>query len=344
MSINYLTGEFNHLNRTIPIASQKLDTLDLLGTLMVRWGIKRDNYKVTPGIYAVGFPDDTSNVFVTANYKLSFDTLRKNLSGINGWILVLDTKGINVWCAAGKGTFGTKELIRQINTVSLDKLIGHKRIILPQLGAVGVAAHEVKKETGFNVHYGPVRAGDIKKFIDSGYRADREMRKVKFGLWDRIKLIPVELVGGKYYLFGALLLISLLSCIGMKEFSLGGLWERINTSVINLLLAYSSGIIITPILLPYLPGRSFSFKGFFTGILISTILFFLRMSGESIFEIISWFLLISGVSSFLAMNFTGTSTFTSLSGVKKEIKVAVPFQITLAASGIILFVLSKFLY
>jgi hypothetical protein len=344
MSLNYITGQIDYLDGTIPKVSQKLDFPDLLGTIMVRWGINRDNYRVAPGIYAVGSPDNLSNVFVTANYKLSFDTLRKNLSGIDGWILVLNTRGINVWCAAGKGTFGTKELITQINKVSLDKIINHKRIILPQLGAVGVAAHEVKKETGFNVHYGPVRAVDIKKFIDAGYRADKEMRKVKFGLWDRIKLIPVELVSGKYYLLGALLLISLLSCIGIQEFSLGGLWARTNTAVLNLLLAYISGIVVTPIFLPYLPGRSFSFKGFCTGILISALVFFLKMSGENIFENISWFLLISGISSFLAMNFTGTSTFTSLSGVKKEMKVAVPLQITLAASGIILFVLGKFLY
>lgn len=344
MSSNYITGQIDYLNGTIPKVSQKLDLPDLLGTIRVRWGINRDNYRVEPGIYAVGSPDSSSNVFVTANYKLSFDTLRKNLSGIDGWILVLNTNGINVWCAAGKGTFGTKELVRQINEVSLDRIIDHKRVILPQLGAVGVAAHEVKKETGFNVHYGPVRASDIKKFIESGYRADKEMRKVRFGLWDRIKLIPVELVYGKYYLLGALLLISLLSCIGMQEVSLGGIWARTNNAVINLLLAYISGIVITPIFLPYLPGRSFSLKGFCTGILISTFVFLLKMSGENIFEILSWFLLISGISSFLAMNFTGTSTFTSLSGVKKEMKVAVPLQITLAASGIILFVLGKFLY
>jgi hypothetical protein len=341
---NYITGQIDYLHGTIPKVSHKLDFSDLLGTIMVRWGINRDSYRVTPGIYAVGSPDTSSNVFVTANYKLSFDTLRKNLSGIDGWILVLDTKGINVWCAAGKGTFGTKELIRQINKVSLEKIIDHKRIILPQLGAVGVAAHEVKKETGFNVHYGPVRAVDIKKFIDSGYRADKEMRKVKFGLWDRIKLIPVELVSGKFYLLGALVLITLLSCIGLQEFSPGDIWGKINISVINILAAYISGIVITPIFLPYLPGRSFSFKGFCTGIIISALMLFLKMSGGNIFEIISWFLLISGVSSFLAMNFTGTSTFTSLSGVKKEMRVAVPLQITLAASGIILLVLGKFLY
>ena len=139
------------------------------------------NYSVNPGLYAVGTPDKASPVLVTANYKMTFDVLRKELSGLDVWILVLDTKGINVWCAAGKGTFGTKELVHRIRVVSLEKIVNHKRLILPQLGATGVAAHKVKEETGFNVHYGPVRASDLKRFISDGYRADKEIRRVTFG-------------------------------------------------------------------------------------------------------------------------------------------------------------------
>src|SRR4030042_5350466 len=84
----------------------RLHFRDKLGAVKVRWLIGRNNYKVDPGLYATGSPDETSDVFVSANYKLSFDHLRKNLDGINAWILVLDTKGVNVWCAAGKGTVG----------------------------------------------------------------------------------------------------------------------------------------------------------------------------------------------------------------------------------------------
>jgi CO dehydrogenase/acetyl-CoA synthase gamma subunit (corrinoid Fe-S protein) len=91
-------------------------------------------YAVEPGLYAIGEPDSESNVFVTANYKLSFDILRKNLKGMNSWILVLDTKGINVWCAAGKGTFGTDEIVRRINEAQLHKVINHRKIIVPQQG------------------------------------------------------------------------------------------------------------------------------------------------------------------------------------------------------------------
>jgi hypothetical protein len=343
MNDNFITGSLPVSGISVPQISTKIQSSDILGTIMVRWGINRDNYKVLPGLYGVGSPNNSSDVFVTSNYKLSFDTLRKNLSGINGWILVLDTKGINVWCAAGKGTFGTKELISRIRSVSLEKIISHRRLILPQLGAVGVSAHLVKAETGFNVHYGPVRASDIRKFIDSEYRADKEMRKVKFGLWDRMKLIPVELIYGKYYLLAALVIISLLSCIGLRELSFYSIWKIINPSIINLLLAYISGIVITPVLLPYIPARRFSIKGLISGVVISIILFLIRMKGDNFPEMISWLFIISSVSSFLAMNFTGSSTFTSLSGVKKEMKVAIPLQITLCTIGIILLVISKLL-
>jgi CO dehydrogenase/acetyl-CoA synthase gamma subunit (corrinoid Fe-S protein) len=308
---------------------------------MVRWGINRNNYRVNPGLYAVGTPDKLSDVFVTANYKLSFDALRKNLSEISGWILVLDTKGVNVWCAAGKGTFGTKELVNRIKLTSLERIVSHKRLILPQLGATGVAAHKVKEETGFNVHYGPVRAADIKRFISEGYRADKEMRRVTFGFKDRIKLIPNDFMYGKFYLLGAIALLFLISGLSDKGISYRDFAVDGGPSILSVLLAYIAGIVITPMFLPYIPGRRFSFKGFYSGALVFIILFLLKLTGSNIFETLSWFLIITAISSFLAMNFTGSSTYTSLSGVKKEMKFSLPFQIGFALVGIILQVIGK---
>lgn len=119
------------------MTSTQLTYKDILGAWKVRWGINRMNYKVEPGLYSVGKPDQNSPVLVSANYKLSFDMLRKELKGIDAWILVLDTKGVNVWCAAGKGTFGTQELLNRIAIVQLAKVVSHKSLILPQLGAPG---------------------------------------------------------------------------------------------------------------------------------------------------------------------------------------------------------------
>lgn len=118
----WITGEISTSQGTAPQISTKLTPEDIWGTCKVRFGINRMNYKVNPGIYAVGTPNENSPVLVTANYKLTFDSLRKELKGLNLWIMVLDTKGINVWCAAGKGTFGTKELVNRISKVKLLKL------------------------------------------------------------------------------------------------------------------------------------------------------------------------------------------------------------------------------
>jgi hypothetical protein len=78
-----------------------------LDHFLARWGINRMGHRVEPGLYRLGNPAPESPVFTSANYTLSFDALRSALAGNDAWILVLDTKGINVWCAAGKGTFGT---------------------------------------------------------------------------------------------------------------------------------------------------------------------------------------------------------------------------------------------
>jgi len=325
----------------VQIVSTELNRKDILGAVMVRWGINRNNFRVEPGLYAVGFPDSTSDVFVTANYKLSFDTLRKNLKGQNGWILVLDTKGVNVWCAAGKGTFGTKELVDRIKLISLDKIVNHKRIILPQLGATGVAAHKVKEETGFNVHYGPVRASDIKQFISNGYRADKEMRRVTFTFKDRIKLVPNDFVYGKFYLMGAMIILFIISGLSRNGFSYKDFSGEGSPAILNVFLAYLAGIVITPVCLPYIPGRPFALKGFIAGSIVFLILLSLNLTGKNIFEIISWFLVITAVSSFLAMNFTGSSTYTSLSGVKKEMKISMPLQIGFAIAGIVLQIIGK---
>ena len=80
---------------------------------LIATGVNRDGHRVEPGLYALGSPGPGAAVLVTADYTLSFDALRSALAEIDAYILVLDTQGINVWCAAGKGTFGTDELVKR---------------------------------------------------------------------------------------------------------------------------------------------------------------------------------------------------------------------------------------
>jgi acetyl-CoA decarbonylase/synthase complex subunit gamma len=328
---------------SVPQVSTIWSRHDLWETIKVRWSVGRMDYKIEPGIYAVGNPEESSPVFVTANFKLTFDHVRRALDNMNAWLLVLDTKGINVWCAAGKGTFSTKELIRQINLTGLEKIVNHHKVIVPQLGAVGVSAHKVKSNTGFSVVYGPVRAKDIHDFMEAGMKATKEMRAVNFSTWDRLKLIPVELAYGKYYLILVPAIFLILSGLNPKGYSVDLAYSNGLRSVFILLIAYLTGCGITPVLLPWIPFRRFALKGLLTGWLAAVILAYFHFLGSSYLEIISWFLMTGSLSSFLAMNFTGTSTFTSLSGVQKEMKTALPLQIGMAALGVIAWIVSKFI-
>ena len=121
------------------------------------------------------------------------------MSGSCGSGAVLDTRGINVWCAAGKGTFGTAEIVRSVAASGLADVVVHRRLVAPQLGAPGIAAHEVQMATGFRVVYGPVRATDLPAFLDARMKASPEMRRVRFDLRDRLLLVPVDLVTGLRY-------------------------------------------------------------------------------------------------------------------------------------------------
>lgn len=201
----------------------------------------------------MGNPTPDSAVFVTANYTLSFDALRSNLDGVDAYILVLNTRGINVWCAAGKGTFGTSNLVLGIKNCGLNDVVNHRRLILPQLGATGVAAHDVKKKTGVTVEYGPIRARDIKTYIEKG-EATEEIRQVNFNTADRAVLIPVEFVHVIGYMLGA----------GVAFYFLSG-WLAAGAAV----SAFLAGTVLFPLLLPWIPSRNFSSKGFILGGLIA---------------------------------------------------------------------------
>jgi len=314
---------------------------DYWGALKVRSSIGRNKYQVKPGLYKLGTPGKDAEVIVTSNYKLSFDLVRKSLKGLNAWILVLQTHGINVWCAAGKGTFGTDELVRQINDSQLNLYVSHKHIIVPQLGAPGVSGFKVKEATGFSVKFGPVRAEDLKDYLAAGLKKNRTMRSVQFNFKDRLVLTPVELVNSLRYFLYALLFIALISGIHGNGYSLSAVWKNGGSSGVFLLLAYLSGAFFGPVLLPLLPFRHFGGKGFIMGILLFGLVVLLVGREYSMLYLVGWFLISGAISPFLTMNFTGASTYTSLSGVRKEMRLFVPIQVASSLAGLTLVILSQ---
>jgi acetyl-CoA decarbonylase/synthase complex subunit gamma len=305
------------------------------------------HYTVEPGLYALGSPDAQAPVLVTANYKMSFDRLREALPGRDVWILVLDTKGINVWCAAGKGTFGTEELVQRIGTSRLSRVVAHRKLLLPQLAGPGIAAHKVPKLSGFKVIYGPIRSKDLPAFMDRGFKPTPDMRRKTFTTWERVVLIPVELVDALKWSLIIAPVFFLLGGVGGP----GGFWTNAFHyglfAVFALLSALAAGAVFTPLLLPWLPGRAFSLKGLSMGLVAAVILAVSRAGVLDVWavrvEIMAWFFLVPAVAAYLGMNFTGASTYTSLSGVKKEMKWAVPLEIVGGVVGLSLWLGSRFM-
>ncbi len=321
-----VTGEIETSYGRVPVVSADISRRDRWNELRCRLGNFRMNYAIPPGIYAVGSPRPDSDVLVSANYKLSFDRLRGALAGRDLWILVIDTAGINVWCAAGKGTFGTDELARRIGIHGLGGMVTHRRIIVPQLGAPGVSAAEVKKRTGFRVHFGPVRASDIPAYLDAGLKATPGMREVGFGLVDRLVLTPLEFVPAMKMFPLAALIILAVSGLEMNGILFGAAWRNGAPVVLLLFAAVVAGAFLVPLVLPFIPFRSFALKGFLAGAAVNALLLHGVdiLPGRDAYLTAFSYLLFPVISSYLALQFTGATAYTGISGVKKELKYALP--------------------
>jgi hypothetical protein len=265
-------------------------------------------------------------VLVTANYKLTVDALRPSLAGLDVWLLVLDTKGVNVWCAAGKGTFGTAELVHRLEVTGLRRIVKHRELIVPQLGATGVAAHEVKRATGFSVHYGPVLGRDVPAYLAAGRKATPAMRRVPFGWRERLVVAPMELVGVLRPLVGGLLVLAVLDVVRHGSPSL-----HLLADAVPFVGAVLMGGLFVPLLLPWLPFRAFVLKGAVLGAAWALILVLLLPMG--VLEAMGTVLLVLAITAYMAMMFTGATTFTTLAGVRLEVKRALPLLIGSAAVG-----------
>jgi hypothetical protein len=322
-----VVGQVQTAAGPVPRVSGELGRADRLGAWRVRWGIRRGDYRVRPGLYALGEPGATSPVLVSANYKLTFDALRASVGEAGVWLLVVDTRGINVWCAAGKGTFSAGEVARMVRESRVAEVVEHRRLILPQLSAPGVAAHQVREACGFRVTFGPVRAADVPAFLAAGRKADAAMRTVTFDLRERLVLAPAELK----VLWDRRMLLAYAGAIAVSSVDGDGVslrrGVRRGLPLIGAAgLAVIAGGGITPALLPWLPGRSFSLKGAVAGVAVAAGV--VALSGERLSPAAKVALLagVPAASSYAAMNFTGSSSITSPSGVEFEMRRAMPLQ------------------
>ncbi len=262
---------------------------------------------------------------------MTYDIVRKALDGRNVWLLILESYGINVWCAAGKGSFGTGEIVRRVASSGLSSVVRHRWLILPILGASGVAAHQVAKRSGFSVRYAAIRAADLPEYLDNGMATTPEMRQMKFTFYDRLVLVPVEVVLKLKHMAAVSAAVMILAALG-GNFTGGAFLSSAYAG------AVFAGTAIAPLLLPWLPGRSFAVKGAIVGLFWVFICCLIAGKSWNFLQISGALLILPSVSAFCALNFTGCTPFTSRSGVKKELRVGLPAMAASVVAGCFFFI------
>lgn len=207
---------------------------------------------VKPGIYAIGRPDADAPVLVTGNYDLTVRRLLRDTQGLNVYLLIVNSAGINVWCASGGGYFTADKIIAAVRASRLGRVVNHRRLILPQLCATGVDGNRIVSETGWEVRWGPVYSKDIPVYLATGQQKDDGIRWVQFPLKTRLEM-AVAMWG-----FWALILGLALLLFNRRVF-----WIGLGSALFYYLLAGA--------LFPWLPGHDGFRKGVFLAIL-STVL------------------------------------------------------------------------
>jgi ubiquinone/menaquinone biosynthesis C-methylase UbiE len=247
--------------------------------------------KVRTGLYAVGHPDKDSPVLVTGNFNLTVRRLVKAIDRkVNVWLLVADSAGINVWCGAGGGYFTAEKVIAAVKSSHLEEVVRHRALILPQLCANGVDGWRIRRETGWGVHWGPVRADDIPDYLARKKQKSDAMRRVKFPLKDRLEMVTVTM--GFYGLF-----ILLPVFIFWRH-----LFLPITFSMVGLSYFYA-------IVHPWLPGRDGLYKSIpliviaLAGLFLFTAIWH-PMPPQQLFH---WVIGLTGLSVFVAAELQGMS-------------------------------------
>lgn len=151
------------------------------------------------GLIRIGNPGPESPVFVSGDYFSTARRVIRSLTGHDCYLLVVDSAGINVWCAAGVGDVNEHKIADAVNAANLHGIVSHRRLILPQLIAVGVDRDALYKECGFRAIWGPASLLDIGAFIANGYETTQQMRLVRFAFRDRVSLVLGQLFN--YFVF-----------------------------------------------------------------------------------------------------------------------------------------------
>ena len=266
---------------------------------------------VKPRLYAIGQPDADAPVLVTGNYDLTVRRLLRDTQGLNAHLLVVNSAGINIWCASGGGYLTADKIISAVRASRLEQIVNHRRLVLPQLCASGVDGNRITAETGWEVRWGPVYSKDIPAYLAAGQQKDDGIRWVEFPLQARLEMAVVM------WGFWALIIGLALLLINPQVF-----WIGLGGALFYYLLAGA--------LFPWLPGHDGFRKGVFLAV-VSSILALIAgpwLGGWEPVRTINTALGLAALALFAATDYQGGTPYMRAGEIVHFVKV-VPLELGL---------------
>ncbi|UCH77857.1 MAG: methyltransferase domain-containing protein, partial [Candidatus Coatesbacteria bacterium] len=259
-------------------------------------------FRVAPGLYRLGEPGPEAPLLVTANFTLTFNLVRRALRGRDAYVLVIDSRGINVWCAAGGHKFTTREVALSHRAFRLAEVAHREPMVLPQFAATGVARHKLRADYGVEAAFGPVYVRDFPAYADAGYRKTAAMRLVDWGLAMRME------VTWYFALMNAAVVALPLA-----------LFPRLYSPLVVAAVAAIS--LLLGALFPWLPTRLYSLKGLGAAVLTGVPLLLYKWStGAGASGLARWGIFLAFAGILLGLEFSGNTSISSPSQVRQEFK------------------------
>jgi len=165
-----------------------MNYLRYLGVTIVQTLLRVFPFPCRTGLVRIGRPGRDSPVLLTGNFRLTVERVVRCVKGIDAYLLVANSRGVNVWCAATGGLLGNHDVVSVLKTSGVGDLVAHRRVILPQLAATGIEGRIIHEKTGWEVVWGPVDAHALPAFLGHGLKVTPAMRRVRFAWPQRLEM------------------------------------------------------------------------------------------------------------------------------------------------------------
>jgi SAM-dependent methyltransferase len=305
----------------VPEVATTLGWRDYVANVACELSLYSTFFRVEPDLYRVGNPGPTSPLFVTANFVLTFNLVRRALRGMDAYVLVIDTRGINVWCAAGAGKFDAREVALSHRAFRVAEVPHRTPAVLPKLSATGVSRPELEDVYGVAAAYGPVYIRDVPAYVAAGYRKTPAMNRVDWGLAKRMEVT---------WFFA--LMNAAIAALPLAVF------HRLYSPLAVAAVAAIS--LLVGALFPWLPTRLYSIKGLAAAALTAVpLLAYKWLGGAGAASLGKWGIFLAFAGILLGLEYSGNTSVSSPSQVREEFKPGLVALGALAVAFTLLIVL-----